>query len=972
MRRFAAAHNGCTQTYLYRPPFGPSTQFGMVQRRSTTAFASTLIIVESPTKAKKIAGYLGESYTVAPSYGHVRQLPPQPGAVDPQRQFEMDWQVPPQKQKIVDYLFRCAQKSKRVLLASDPDREGEAIAWHLAQIFQGKLSSRVSVQRITFSEITPSAIERALEAPRPVDHRLVEAYLARICADYLLGFSVSPMLWRKLPGARSAGRVQSVALRLVCDQEFQRDIHKSVKYFTASVQLDGKPRCHQVSVSVVVDGKTKFDQNPASGDGLISTLQGADYAIVQDISHGSRSQKAPRPYTTARLQQDASRLLGFTPKQTMAIAQSLFEDGLITYHRTDGEAIADERQQAIRTVVQEAHPQALPQQPVKYQTKVKNAQEAHDAITVTNPAVSAQDAIKNGGKRRWLYELIWRCTLACQMNEAQFETVHVKLQAGGVEMRTNARSLTVAGHLSVWQAASDIRRSDAESADGDPINPNEDAACGDGAGTNVAVEEQQKQYETLHSWKVGEKVRIVGVESHEHDTQPPGRYSEASLVKHMEQLGIGRPSTYARTIEVLQDRGYVVRAKRALVPTSKGQMLAAFLHRFFSKWVDFQFTAGMEEQLDDIGAGAAELQPFLLGFWTQLEQSLQEVDDVTVQQVFEELGNLLEYKLFPAREDGSDPRTCPACGTGRLFLLGTAQGGFVACSNYSEQRVGQRCQFKRTFTGEESATDAVSIGLHPKHNQMIFLLDGKYGKYLQVCVDGKNINCALPDTIKPQQMTLEQAIDLLSGPSVLGQHPETGMDITLRTGRFGPYYQHGTLQASTGKMTGEEPTLETAILKLELKAKRFGMTQAEAAAQKPSKRPNKSPVGALAHHAWVRQWREETGGNLAAGREAWKMLDTKKKWQFKIDFAEQCMSQANPGGQARPGNGQGSSIDAARTEETRSQGPNSTIACSTRNTQGTDQVESKSKISTTRRNRKEIVAAPGRMRKAKSRPMKRA
>ena len=748
-----------------------------------------VVVVESPAKAKTINRYLGGGYTVLASLGHVRDLPPKDGSVRPDQDFAMDWESDARGDKQVTAIARALKGAHTLYLATDPDREGEAISWHVrAMLDDRKALKGVNVRRITFNEITRSAIRAAIAAPRDLDQPLIEAYLARRALDYLVGFTLSPVLWRKLPGSRSAGRVQSVALRLICEREAEIEVFKAREYWTVEAVFTTPGGAPFTARLTHLDGK-RLDQFDLNNEALAQAAKAAVEAgtfTVGSVERKRVKRNPPPPFTTSTLQQEASRKLGFGAQQTMRTAQQLYEGidiggetvGLISYMRTDGVSMAKEAVFAIRDHVKDAYgPNYLPGAPREYQTKVKNAQEAHEAIRPTDVARTPDSVARDlSSDQRRLYELIWKRAVASQMQSAELDQVAVEVTDGkGLKLRATGSIVAFDGFLKLYREDTD------------------DLAEG------TAAEEDNRM---LPPMAERDPLRRGDVNALQHFTQPPPRYSEASLVKKLEELGIGRPSTYASIITVLQDRKYVRIDKRRFIPEDRGRLVTAFLISFFEHYVDTGFTASMEEKLDDIADGNAEWRVMLRAFWDEFSKAIDQTKDLKISDVISALDEDLGPHFFPAREDGSDPRLCTACGTGRLGLKLGRYGSFIGCSNYPA------CQYTRRLaidSGEDSGETLKEgmrvLGAHPDTGEEVTVRRGPYGLYVQQGENGedkkvKPRRTSLTRGMDGDQITLEQALGLLSLPRVIGVHPETREEIQAGIGRFGPYVRMGAVYGS--------------------------------------------------------------------------------------------------------------------------------------------------------------------------------
>ena len=741
--------------------------------------ANTLVIVESPAKAKTINKYLGADYQVLASYGHVRDLPARDGSVRPDEDFAMDWDVADRGKKHIDAIARAARGVRRILLATDPDREGEAISWHVREALQrdGRLKD-VDVKRITFNEITRTAVTEALARPRDLDRELIEAYLARRALDYLVGFTLSPVLWRKLPGSKSAGRVQSVALRLIAEREAEIEAFVAREYWTIEAMVRAGDSPAFAARLTRLDGRKldKFDiATEAEARGIVERLSARHFRVDAVETKEVRRRPAP-PFTTSTLQQEASRKLGFGATQTMRLAQRLYEGvdlggetvGLITYMRTDGLQLAEEAIAAVRDVVGQGYGDAyLPAKPVRYKSTAKNAQEAHEAIRPTDPR-RRPDQLAGHLDRDMLrlYELIWKRMLACQMAPAVLDQMSVDIASddGSATLRATGSVVKFDGFLRVYEEGRDDTQDD-----------------GAEGGRLPAVRQ-------------GQPVTPEKIDPLQHFTQPPPRYTEASLVKRMEEIGIGRPSTYASILQVLQDRDYVRLEKRRFVPEDRGRLVTTFLTAFFRRYVEYDFTARLEQQLDDISGGRIDWRTVLREFWTEFSRAVDDTRELTITEVIDAIDTALGPHFFPARSDGSDPRRCPACSVGRLGIKFARSGGFIGCSNYPD------CRFTRDLEvpGPDAADDPGaqlprSLGQHPETGEDVSLRKGPYGHYVQLGDGedgGKPKRASLPARTEPADVTLDMAVQALRLPRIVGHHPETGEPIEANVGRFGPYLKY--------------------------------------------------------------------------------------------------------------------------------------------------------------------------------------
>jgi DNA topoisomerase-1 len=736
-----------------------------------------IIVVESPAKAKTLHKYLGPGYEVLASFGHVRDLPAKNGSVDPDHDFRMVWEVDDKSRKRLDDIARALKGASKLILATDPDREGEAISWHVLEVLKQKNAlKKQPVERVVFNAITKQAVLDAMKHPRDIDAALVDAYLARRALDYLVGFTLSPVLWRKLPGARSAGRVQSVALRLVCDRELEIEKFVAREYWSLVVTL-ATPRGETFGARLVGADGQKIQRldigSGAEAEAFKRALESAAFAVAA-VEARPTKRNPPPPFTTSTVQQEASRKFGFAPAHTMRIAQRLYEGvdiegdtvGLITYMRTDGVDIAEEAITAARRVIGADYgARYLPPSPRKYLTKAKNAQEAHEAIRPTDvgrrPA-QVRRLLDNDQAR--LYELIWLRTMASQMESAELErtTADISAHAGSrvIELRATGTVVKFDGFLTLYQEGRDDEPEDEESR-------------------------------RLPEMSAGERLSKRKIDANQHFTEPPPRYSEASLVKRMEELGIGRPSTYASILQVLKDRGYVRIEKKRLVPDDKGRVLTAFLESFFARYVEYDFTADLEEQLDRISNNEIAWRDLLRDFWREFTVAVGDIKELRVAQVIDALDEMLAPHLFPPREDGSDPRKCPSCETGRLSLKLGKFGGFIGCSNYPE------CRYTRALApgnGANGDSGMKKLGEDRATGLEVTVRTGRFGPYIQLgeAANGeKPKRASLPKGTSPEDVDLDRALALLSLPREVGKHPEGGEPIVAGIGRFGPYVQHG-------------------------------------------------------------------------------------------------------------------------------------------------------------------------------------
>lgn len=727
-----------------------------------------VVVVESPAKAKTINKYLGSDYTVLASFGHVRDLPPKDGSVDPEHDFEMKWEVGSDSKKHIKAITDALASDDELILATDPDREGEAISWHLEQALEKKLKGK-KVSRVTFNAITKSAITEAMKHPRQVDGPLVEAYLARRALDYLVGFNLSPVLWRKLPGARSAGRVQSVCLRLIVEREMEIEAFHAREYWTVTAELT-TPRGQVFTARLTVLGGKKLDKFD------LATATDAELAVqavtsrdltVKAVEAKPATRNPYPPFMTSTLQQEASRKFGMGAKACMSAAQRLYEAGYITYMRTDGIDMAPEAVMAARDEIKRRFgDNYVPSSPRMYKNKAKNAQEAHECIRPTDMSASPEK-LKLADDQRKLYELIWKRTLASQMAAAVMErtTVDVGSADGQVELRATGQVVTFDGFLKIY----DQGRDDDEGEDG----------------------------ARLPQIMQGEPAKKNQITPEQHFTQPPPRYTEATLVKRMEELGIGRPSTYASILTTIVDRGYVRKDKNRLIPEDTGRLVTAFLTNYFRRYVEYDFTADLEEQLDDISAGDRDYKDVLARFWRDFSAAIGETSELRISEVLDKIDEVLGPHLYPPRPDGTDPRECPVCHKGRLHLKTARSGGaFIGCGNYPE------CRYTRPLSapgdGEAAALDGKVLG--EDEGQPVTLRIGRFGPYVQKGEASEEVpkppRASLPKGWSPESIDLERALMLLSLPRQIGPHPEDGEPVETNLGRFGPYVKWGKTYAN--------------------------------------------------------------------------------------------------------------------------------------------------------------------------------
>jgi DNA topoisomerase-1 len=744
--------------------------------------ASNLVIVESPAKAKTINKYLGSDFEVLASYGHVRDLIGKDGSVLPDEDFAMKWELGDRAEKNVRDIKKAVKAVKTVYLATDPDREGEAISWHIEEILKdADLLKGKDIHRVTFNEITKKAVQTAFENARKLDQDLIDAYLARRALDYLVGFNLSPVLWRKLPGSKSAGRVQSVALRLICEREAEIEKFRAQEYWSIEALLhsaDGAPFTARLT-TLAGNKLDKLDiGNAEAAQGAADRIRHKDLKIQKVEKKQVRRNPYP-PFITSSLQMEASRKLGFSASQTMRVAQQLYEAGFITYMRTDGTTLSEEAVAQARDVIKKEYgSKYLPDAPRLYKSKAKNAQEAHEAIRPTDLSrlPGSRDAPGDDAQRR-LYDLIWKRTMASQMENAVLDQVAADISDG-----TNDVILRATGSVINFDGFLTLYREDKDDDDGE--------------------EEENRRLPVLNE---GDKTKLIDVRQNQHFTQPPPRYSEASLVKRMEELGIGRPSTYASILQVLRDRNYVTMDKKRFIPEDRGRLVTTFLARFFPRYVDYDFTANLEEELDAIASGHAQWKEALRQFWIDFSKAIGETKDLKISDVIDKLDEDLGPHFF---HEGESARKCPACENGRLSLKLGKFGAFIGCSNYPE------CKFTKPLeiAVAEGADDAESkaaaalanepkiLGTDPATGRSVSMRRGPYGAYVQIDLppevesDPKNKEKpkrqGIPKGVDIATFDLVAALKLLALPREVGIHPEDGKKIEAGIGRFGPFLKH--------------------------------------------------------------------------------------------------------------------------------------------------------------------------------------
>jgi len=734
-----------------------------------------VVVVESPAKAKTINKYLGEDYQVLSSYGHVRDLPEKDGSVVPDEDFRMVYEPLDDKKKRIDEIARAVKRARRLYLATDPDREGEAISWHLLAALKDKGAIKnVDVHRVVFHEVTKGAVIEAMKRPRDLDLHLIDAYQARRALDYLVGFTLSPVLWRKLQGSRSAGRVQSVALRLICEREAEIEVFRSQEYWTVEADLKngGSPFKGRLTH---LDGQKleKFDLgNEAAARRAAAAVEAARLS-VDKVERKQVTRNPAPPFSTSTLQQEASRKLGFSADRTMKTAQRLFEGvqldgetvGLITYMRTDSIQLSNDALQGCRRLIgQRFGEDYLPEKPRQFKSKAKNTQEAHEAIRPTDLFRTPQDVGRHlEGDQRRLYELIWQRTVASQMAAAIMNRVVVDIADENRQTMLRATGQTVAfdGFLKLYQEGRD-----------DP-----------------AADEDEEAEGLLPALEKGMALKAEQVTPAQHFTEPPPRYTEASLVKRLEELGIGRPSTYAAIISVLQARNYVRLDSKRFVPEDRGRLVNAFLTSFFDRYVQPAFTAELEDKLDAVATGELDWKQVLREFWEPFQGVVEEVKERRVAEIIDALNDALAIKLFPPRSDGGDPRVCPSCGDGRLSLKLGRYGSFIGCSNYPECRYTRRLD-EDEETPEQRQEKERLLGVDPETAEEVWLRVGRFGPYIQSGTGDNLRRSSLPPNLAPDDIDLETALKLLALPRQVGSHPETGKPIQAGINRYGPFVQH--------------------------------------------------------------------------------------------------------------------------------------------------------------------------------------
>jgi DNA topoisomerase-1 len=745
-----------------------------------------VVVVESPAKAKTINKYLGSDYTVLASYGHVRDLPAKNGSVDPEADFEMLWEVGSDSKKHIKAIVDALKNDNELILATDPDREGEAISWHLTETLLARkaIKKDTPVSRVVFNAITKNAVLDAMANPRQVDQPLVDAYLARRALDYLVGFNLSPVLWRKLPGAKSAGRVQSVCLRIIVEREMEIEVFRAQEYWTVKAIMQ-TPRGQIFEARLTTLAGDKLDkfsiENQMQAEMAVQAINSRDLT-VRSVEAKPGTRNPSPPFMTSTLQQEASRKFGMGAKQTMGCAQRLYEAGLITYMRTDGIDMAPEAVTEAREAIKAKFgAEYVPASPRVYKNKAKNAQEAHECVRPTDLMVDTATAKILDSDQRKLYDLIYKRTIASQMEAARFErtAVDVASDDGQVVMRANGQVMVFDGFIAIYE---------------------------EGRDDSVADDDDKRLPQIME----GEPAKKERVDPEQHFTQPPPRYTEATLVKRMEELGIGRPSTYASIVTTIQDRGYVEKDKNRLIPQDKGRLVTAFLSNYFRKYIGYDFTADLENQLDEVSAGNGDYKKVLHSFWRDFSAAIGETADLRITEVLEKINEVLEPHLFPAEEDGSDPRACKNCGVGRLSMRTARSGGaFIGCSNYPE------CRYTRPFGPPNPELEASAIPpdgklLGEDAGDDIRVFKGRFGPYVQrgavTDENKKPPRQGVPEGWNPEEIGIEDGLKLLELPRPLGEHPEDGVMVWANLGRYGPYLKHAE---STSFKGGTNANLES-------------------------------------------------------------------------------------------------------------------------------------------------------------------
>ena len=739
-----------------------------------------IVVVESPAKAKTINRYLGEDYTVLASYGHVRDLPSKDGSVKPDLDFEMSWQMSDSGGQRIRDISKALNGADRLILATDPDREGEAISWHVCELLkQNKKTRDIPYERVVFNEITKTAITKAIASPRELDIDLIEAYLARRALDHLIGFSLSPVLWRKLPGSRSAGRVQSVALRLICERESEIEAFLTDEFWSVDTDFT-TPDGANLSARLTHLDEQKLDKlslgKEAEAVAAQQRIEAAKWQVSAIDTKRVKRRPAP-PFTTSTLQQEASRKLGFSASQTMQIAQKLYEGinlgnettGLITYMRTDGVQMSFEAINQIREAIdQTIGADFVPTKPRFYKSKAANAQEAHEAIRPTSIWRHPNEIRKRLDFNQFrLYELIWKRAIASQMEDAQLDQTAADLSAttDHLTMRANGSVIIFDGFMKIYREDRDDQED--KSAD--------------------------LQSRILPPLSQGQDMTVQQVHPEQHFTQPPPRYTDASLVKRMEELGIGRPSTYASIMQVIEKRGYVLKDGKRFFPEHRGRIVSTFLENFFTRYVEYDFTAALEAQLDQVSDGKMDWRALLKQFWVDFATAIEQAMTLSVPDVMKTLDGELEKLFFTPDENGEIQRICSKCGTGHLELKLGKFGPFIGCNNYPD------CRYTRQIVaaGEsdddrQELDDDKLLGTDPVNQFPVYLKKGPYGSYVQL--GGEDVKkpkrSSLPKGKPLMDVDLDYALGLLSLPRDIGLHPQTSDMIQAGLGRYGPYLKY--------------------------------------------------------------------------------------------------------------------------------------------------------------------------------------
>ena len=727
-----------------------------------------VVVVESPAKAKTIEGYLGSSYKVIASFGHIRDLPSSEGSVKPENDFEMSWEMDSKGKKQTKIIQDALKSANSLILATDPDREGEAIAWHVLQALneKGGLKDK-DVSRVTFNAITKKTVIEAIENPRELDKELINAYLARRALDYLVGFTLSPVLWRKLPGARSAGRVQSVALRLLCEREIEIESFIPKEYWSINsfLTFEDNPT---FKASLTHYNNKKIEQfdikNSDEAEKIKEVLNTSNF-VVEEIDEKEVSRKPSPPFITSSMQMEASRKLGMSAKNTMQVAQRLYQNGLITYMRTDGVQIGEEGITEIRSSINTIYgDKYLPSKSNEYKSKITNAQEAHEAIRPTDASISPERIGSEFSKEEIdLYGLIWKRTIASQMENWRGlrTTINIANNDRDIQLRVSGTVTTFDGYRTLYEEG--------------------------------RKEDKPQESQELPKLEKGQHLKIINTETNQHFTKAPPRYSEATLVKSLEEKGIGRPSTYASIISVLQDRQYVIIENRYFKPEAKGRLLSSFLENFFTQYVSYNFTADLEKNLDKVSNGEINWKDFLNNFWDEFSVCADSALELRTREILDKLNESIGNHVFKD-ENGEVNRQCPKCSEGELSLKTSRNGAFVGCSQYPD------CKYTRSFGSSERNVEEKILGKDPASGEDIHLLIGRYGPYVQIGLnedkDKKPKRSSIPKTIDPSDLNLEKAIDLLSLPKVIGFHPEDNKEITGAIGPYGPYLLHEGVYAN--------------------------------------------------------------------------------------------------------------------------------------------------------------------------------